>query len=111
MSLTFVLIAVSFVTAIIDLIFGMGFGLTMTPILIFSGFEPHQIVPALLISSLAGNIVSPFFHHRFKNVDFNCGAVKIVSTKCGHMLILTKYSYNAWPYTVFKVHLKLFEPA
>jgi uncharacterized protein len=71
MLITIVLIVVSFFTATIDLIFGMGFGLTMTPILILLGFKPHQIVPALLLASLAGNILSPFLNHHFKNVDFN----------------------------------------
>jgi len=65
------LVFLSFLTAVIDIIFGMGFGLTMTPILIISGFSPHQIVPALLLSSLAGNILSTYFHHRFENVDFS----------------------------------------
>lgn len=69
-SLTLVLPA--FLTAVIDIMFGMGFGLTMTPILILAGFAPHQIVPALLFSSLMGNLISPVFHHKFKNVDFRC---------------------------------------
>jgi uncharacterized protein len=74
MTVTVVVAMVSFFTAIIDTIFGMGFGLTMTPILIFAGFDPHQIVPALLFSSLAGNILSPIFNHRLKNVNFNIGS-------------------------------------
>ena len=61
----------SFLTAVVDIMFGMGFGLTMTPILVISGFAPHQIVPALLSSSLLGNVISPFFHHKLKNVDFS----------------------------------------
>jgi uncharacterized membrane protein YfcA len=66
------LIIPSFLTAIVDIVFGMGFGLTMTPILLFLGYAPHQIVPALLFSSMLGNLVSPFFHQRFKNVDLRC---------------------------------------
>ena len=65
------LILPSFLTAVVDIMFGMGFGLTMTPILVISGFDPHQIVPALLFSSLLGNLISPFFHHKLKNVDFS----------------------------------------
>jgi len=71
MTTIIILIIISFCTATIDLIFGMGFGLTMTPILLLLHFEPHQIVPSLLLASLAGNILSPFFHHRLKNADFN----------------------------------------
>jgi uncharacterized membrane protein YfcA len=63
------LIFPAFLTAVIDIVFGMGFGLTMTPILLLMGYPPHEIVPALLFSSLLGNLFSPIFHHRFKNVD------------------------------------------
>lgn len=66
-----ILIVVSLCTATVDLIFGMGFGLTMTPILFLLHFEPHEIVPAILLASLAGNILSPFLNHRLKNADFN----------------------------------------
>jgi len=65
------LIIPAFLTAVVDIVFGMGFGLTMTPILLLLGYPPHQIVPALLFSSMLGNLVSPFFHHKFKNVDFS----------------------------------------
>jgi len=70
--LTYVfLIIPAFLTALIDIVFGMGFGLTMTPILFLMGYPPHEIVPALLFSSLIGNLLSPIFHHKFKNVDFS----------------------------------------
>ena len=65
------LIIPAFLTALIDIVFGMGFGLTMTPILFLMGYPPHEIVPALLFSSLIGNSLSPIFHHKFKNVDFS----------------------------------------
>jgi len=65
------LIIPAFLTAMIDTVFGMGFGLTLTPILLLMGFPPHEIVPALLFSSLLGNLFSSIFHHRFKNVDFS----------------------------------------
>ena len=65
------LIVPSFLTAIVDIVFGMGFGLTMTPVLLLMGYAPHEIVPALLFSSMIGNMFSPLFHHRLKNVDFS----------------------------------------
>ena len=70
--LTYLLLIVpAFLTAMIDIVFGMGFGLTLTPILLLLGFPPHEIVPALLFSSLMGNIFSSIFNHKFKNVDFS----------------------------------------
>ena len=65
------LIFPAFLTALIDIVFGMGFGLTMTPILFLMGYPPHEIVPALLFSSMIGNLFSPIFHHKFKNVDLS----------------------------------------
>jgi hypothetical protein len=67
------LLILAFLTAVIDIFFGMGFGLTMTPILLFLNYTPKEIVPALLLSSLIGNILSSFFNHRLKNADFTPG--------------------------------------
>ena len=67
-------IFVAFLTAIIDIIFGMGFGLTLTPILLFLGYTPKAIVPAILLSSLGGGVFSALFNHRFKNADFTPGS-------------------------------------
>jgi uncharacterized membrane protein YfcA len=64
----------AFLTAVIDIIFGMGFGLTMTPLLLFLDYTPKEIVPALLLSSLIGNIVSSYFNHRLRNADFSPGS-------------------------------------
>jgi len=68
------LIMVAFLTAVIDIIFGMGFGLTLTPILLLLNYTPKDIVPALLLSGLAGNVLSSFFNHRLKNADFTPGS-------------------------------------
>ncbi len=65
------LIVPAFLTALVDIVFGMGFGLTMTPILLFMGYAPHEIVPALLFSSILGNIFGALFHHKLKNVNFS----------------------------------------
>ncbi len=67
------LVFIAFLTGVIDIIFGMGFGLTMTPILLFLNYAPKEIVPALLLSSLVGNILSSYFNHRLRNADFSPG--------------------------------------
>ncbi len=72
-SFDLLLIFIAFLTALIDIIFGMGFGLTMTPILLFLNYTPKEIVPALLLSSLIGNILSSYFNHRLRNADFSPG--------------------------------------
>jgi uncharacterized membrane protein YfcA len=79
-SFDLLLILFAFTTAVIDIIFGMGFGLTMTPILLFLTYSPKEIVPALLLSSLVGNVLSSYFNHRLRNADFTLGghAFKVV---------------------------------
>jgi uncharacterized membrane protein YfcA len=50
---------------------GMGYGMTITPILLIMGFDPLQIVPAVLLSHLVAGIAAGFAHHKFGNVNFN----------------------------------------
>jgi hypothetical protein len=91
------LLVLAFLTAVIDIIFGMGFGLSMTPVLLFLNYTPKEIVPALLLSSLIGNILSSFLNHHLKNADFTpgghlfkivilIGAVGITGSIAGAML-------------------------
>lgn len=60
----------SFVSGVVDMCLGMGYGFTVTPVLLLMGYDPVQVVPAVLFSSFAGGILSSTFHHLFKNVDF-----------------------------------------
>lgn len=67
----FFLILVSFLPAVVDSCLGMGYGFSVTPLLLLLGFSPIKAVPSVLLASLVGNILSSYFHHRFKNVDFS----------------------------------------
>jgi uncharacterized membrane protein YfcA len=58
---------------VVDATIGMGYGTILTPVLLMVGFEPSQIVPAVLISQLVGGFLASFFHHRFKNANFAVG--------------------------------------
>ena len=51
----------------------MGYGTTLTPLLLLLGYNPLQIVPALLLSELISGLTAAFFHHKFKNVNLNLG--------------------------------------
>ena len=62
---------ISFVPAIIDSSFGMGYGFIITPLLLVLGYNPIRIIPAILVSSLVGNLLSAIFHHKLRNVDFS----------------------------------------
>jgi uncharacterized membrane protein YfcA len=49
---------------------GMGYGTTLTPVLLLAGFEPLQIVPAVLLSELMTGLTAGLLHQRDGNVDF-----------------------------------------
>ncbi|MFH1180570.1 MAG: sulfite exporter TauE/SafE family protein [Candidatus Bathyarchaeota archaeon] len=75
------LLALSFCSGIIDLSLGMGYGFTVTPVMLMLGFTPQEAVPAVLISSFVGGISSSIWNHRLHNVDFSFSskAFKIAS--------------------------------
>jgi uncharacterized membrane protein YfcA len=62
-----------FVMEVVDAAIGMGYGTILTPVLLIVGFDPLQVVPAILISQLIGGLLASFFHHRFRNVNFAIG--------------------------------------
>ena len=54
----------------IDSSLGMGYGTTLTPLLLLAGFAPLQIVPAVLLSEFITGISAGLLHQRDGNVDF-----------------------------------------
>lgn len=55
----------------IDSTLGMGYGTTLTPLLLLFGFEPLQIVPAVLLSQLLAGFFAAIAHHSVGNADFS----------------------------------------
>lgn len=53
----------------VDSSLGMGYGTTLTPLLLLAGFEPLQIVPAVLFSELLSGLAAGALHQRDGNVD------------------------------------------
>ncbi|MCM8595340.1 sulfite exporter TauE/SafE family protein [Accumulibacter sp.] len=49
---------------------GMGYGTTLTPLLLLVHFGPLQIVPAVLLSELVTGVAAGVLHQRDGNVDF-----------------------------------------
>ncbi len=66
----FFIMPLAFFCEFIDSSLGMGYGTALTPLLLLMGFEPLQIVPAVLLSEFVTGIMAGFFHHRVRNVDF-----------------------------------------
>ena len=65
------LMPLAFVCEFIDSTLGMGYGTSLTPILLLLGFHPLQVVPAVLFSEFVTGITAAFFHHSVRNVNFN----------------------------------------
>ena len=49
---------------------GMGYGTTLTPLLMLAGFAPLEIVPAVLFSELLTGVFAVTMHQRDGNIDF-----------------------------------------
>lgn len=54
----------------IDSALGMGYGTMLTPMLLLFGFQPLQVVPAILLSECLTGLTATLFHQRDGNVDF-----------------------------------------
>jgi len=48
---------------------GMGYGTTLTPLLLVAGFEPLRIVPCVLLSEFLTGLAACLLHHRDGNID------------------------------------------
>ncbi len=69
------IILLAFLCEYIDSSLGMGYGTTLTPLLLIMGYQPLQIVPCILLSELVTGLSAGFFHHKAKNVNFKIGTL------------------------------------
>ncbi len=63
------LVCLAFFCEYIDSTLGMGYGTTLTPLLLLMGYNPLQIVPVILLSELFSGILAGVLHHREGNVN------------------------------------------
>lgn len=68
---TVIVAVVAFLCEYLDSSLGMGYGTTLTPVLLLLGFEPTQIVPAVLLSEFLTGLLSGLFHVLFQNVQLS----------------------------------------
>lgn len=71
MEILLYVVVLSFIFQLIDAAAGMGFGTSMAPLLFVMGYDPLQVVPALLITQAISGIFAGMFHHEFENVNFS----------------------------------------
>lgn len=64
------IILLAFVCEYIDSSLGMGYGTTLTPLLVLMGLNIQSIVPAVLFSELCTGLFASFFHHFDGNINF-----------------------------------------
>jgi len=62
------------VLELMDSSLGMGYGTTLTPVMLLLGFEPLQLVPTILVSEFLSGFASSFFHSEAGNVRFVPGS-------------------------------------
>ena len=60
----------AFFAEYIDSTLGMGYGTTLTPVLLLMGYEPMQVVPAVLLSELFTGLLAGLAHHSAGNANF-----------------------------------------
>ena len=88
----------------------MGYGTTLTPIMLALGFEPMEIVPAVLCSEAITGVLAGVFHQEFGNVDLRRGSpdLKIAMVLTGFsvvgVLLATIVAINV-PSWVIKVYI------
>lgn len=66
-----VLFVIAFVSEFVDSSLGMGYGTTLTPLLLIMGYNPLVVIPAILTSELITGGLAAFMHHREGNVRFD----------------------------------------
>ncbi|GAG53435.1 unnamed protein product, partial [marine sediment metagenome] len=55
----------------VDASLGMGYGTTLTPVLLIIGFAPLEVVPAVLLGQLVGGLVGGLAHYRLGNISLD----------------------------------------
>ncbi len=63
-------VAIAVVLEFLDASAGMGYGTAITPLLLILGFDPIQIVPAVMIQQAAAGLLGAYLHHEFGNVEW-----------------------------------------
>lgn len=66
-----VLATLAFLCEYVDSTLGMGYGTTLSPLLVILGLDPRVVVSGILFSEFLTGVAAGIFHHEFGNVDFN----------------------------------------
>jgi uncharacterized membrane protein YfcA len=97
------IIMLAFFCEYVDSTLGMGYGTTLTPVLLIMGFSPAQIVPAVLLSELITGLLAGILHHREGNVNFKPKTADIFKIKN----LLSPLGYIETVKKTLPLHLKV----
>lgn len=61
---------IAIVLEFLDAAAGMGYGTAITPLLLILGFDPIQIVPAVMIQQATAGLLGAYLHNEFGNVEW-----------------------------------------
>ena len=64
-------LVISILAEYMDATLGMGYGTTLTPVLLLLGFAPLQVVPAILMAQFIAGIFAATMHNGVGNVSFD----------------------------------------
>ncbi len=64
----------AFLCEYMDSTLGMGYGTTLTPVLILLGYEPLEVIPVILLSEVVTGFAAGLGHHRVGNAIFHAGS-------------------------------------
>lgn len=67
------LLALSFLLELVDSSLGMGFGTSLTPVLLLLGYAPLDLVPTILVSEFLSGFAASLFHNEAGNVNLRGG--------------------------------------
>jgi uncharacterized membrane protein YfcA len=65
------IVLLAFICELIDSSLGMGYGTTLTPLLLLLGYQPAEVVPAVLLSESVTGVLAALLHHEFGNVNLH----------------------------------------
>ena len=80
------IIPLAFFCELVDSSLGMGYGTTLTPVLLLLGYEPVVIVPSVLFSEFVTGLLSGVFHQEFGNTNLRPGTMDFKITVVLSML-------------------------
>lgn len=105
-----VLMFLAFLSEYIDSSLGMGYGTTLTPLLVILGFPLLLIVPSILMSEFVTGLFAGIMHQKVGNVSFTKGGVArkivLVLSVCSIIgAIISSFIFINIPMDIVKIYV------